>query len=83
MESTYSRPRPELTDLLVLGETIAMGYFPAVSAGWLLSEEPFLRASETISYMKLRASYGITGNANFANNAFVGTYFSLQQRCFL
>lgn len=38
------------------------GYFPAVGAAWRLSEEDFLINSTTISNLKLRASYGITGN---------------------
>ncbi|HKP31978.1 MAG TPA: TonB-dependent receptor [Chitinophagaceae bacterium] len=43
------------------------GFFPAVSAGWILSEESFLNSSRTISYLKLRASYGKTGNAEIGN----------------
>lgn len=39
------------------------GYFPAVSAGWLLSEEGFLNNSSVINFLKLRASWGQTGNA--------------------
>lgn len=39
------------------------GYFPAFSAGWLLSEENFLRESSFINYLKLRGSWGLTGNA--------------------
>ena len=38
------------------------GFFPAVSAGWLLSKEDFLKDSELISFWKLRASYGRSGN---------------------
>jgi len=38
------------------------GFFPAVSAGYALSEESFLRDSETISLLKIRASYGLVGN---------------------
>ncbi|MFD2162720.1 SusC/RagA family TonB-linked outer membrane protein [Paradesertivirga mongoliensis] len=38
------------------------GYFPGVSAGWLISSEPFLMDSRAIGELKLRASYGITGN---------------------
>lgn len=38
------------------------GYFPAVGAAWRLSEENFLKNSSTISNLKLRASYGLTGN---------------------
>ncbi len=44
-------------------------FFPAVSAAWKISEESFLKNSETISFMKLRTSYGVGGN-NF--NGFPG-----------
>jgi len=38
------------------------GFFPAVSAGWVTSDEDFFKNIEFISYLKLRASYGRTGN---------------------
>lgn len=38
------------------------GFFPAVSAGWLLSKEDFLKDASVISYLKLRGSYGRSGN---------------------
>ncbi|GEP97044.1 SusC/RagA family TonB-linked outer membrane protein [Chitinophaga cymbidii] len=38
------------------------GYFPAVSAGWIASNENFLEDNRVISFLKLRASYGLTGN---------------------
>lgn len=38
------------------------GFFPAVSAGWVVSEEGFLKNSNTISFLKFRGSYGLTGN---------------------
>ncbi|PIB34318.1 hypothetical protein BFP72_02185 [Reichenbachiella sp. 5M10] len=38
------------------------GIFPAVSAGWVISEESFLSGSNTLSFLKLRASYGQMGN---------------------
>lgn len=37
------------------------GYFPSVSAGWVISEEPWFNA-EPVSYLKLRASVGRLGN---------------------
>jgi TonB-linked SusC/RagA family outer membrane protein len=46
------------------GSNNRYAYFPAVSAGWLISEESFLKNSKIISQLKLRASYGITGNDN-------------------
>ena len=38
------------------------GTFPAVSVGWRLSEEAFMRESDFISELKLRGSYGLAGN---------------------
>ncbi len=38
------------------------GFFPAVSAGWLISKEDFLKDVSVISYLKLRGSYGRSGN---------------------
>lgn len=49
------------------GENNRFGFFPAVSAGWVLSEENFLKGSNFISYMKLRSGWGITGNAAIGN----------------
>ncbi|WP_228526622.1 MULTISPECIES: TonB-dependent receptor [unclassified Flavobacterium] len=40
------------------------GYFPAVAAGWKISEENFLKDKSAISLLKLRASYGEAGNNN-------------------
>lgn len=38
------------------------GLFPSISAGWILSDENFLKDIEPISYLKLRGSYGEVGN---------------------
>ncbi len=46
------------------GSDSRFGTFPAASVGWLASREPFLSGSRTISNLKLRASWGITGNSN-------------------
>ena len=43
------------------------GTFGAGSIGYLLSEESFLKENSTISFLKLRASYGLTGNAEIGN----------------
>lgn len=43
------------------------GVFPSVSAGWVLSDEGFLMDQEKLSFAKLRASYGVTGNNNIGN----------------
>lgn len=38
--------------------------FPSISAGWILSNESFLKDSKVISYLKLRASAGTVGRSN-------------------
>lgn len=43
------------------------GFFPSVSAGWKLSEEDFLKDNDFINFLKLRTSFGLTGNSNIAN----------------
>lgn len=39
------------------------GIFPSVAAGWTLSNESFLKDSQTLNYLKLRAGWGQTGNS--------------------
>lgn len=41
------------------------GFFPGLSAGWRVSQEPFLRNVKFINDLKLRAGYGETGNEGF------------------
>ena len=38
------------------------GWFPAVSASWLISNESFMRSQTVVDELKLRAGYGVTGN---------------------
>src|SRR5690606_9136388 len=52
------------------------GWFPAVSVGWRLSEEGFMREVSAFSDLKLRASYGVTGNNNIGDYAAIGTLAS-------
>ncbi|MCF2519566.1 TonB-dependent receptor [Dyadobacter sp. CY351] len=49
------------------GEDNKWGYFPSVSAGWLISDESFLSGVNAINSLKLRASYGVTGNNQIPN----------------
>lgn len=49
------------------------GSFPSVSLGWILSEESFLSQIKTISFLKLRLSYGVTGNFNIGNYTHIPT----------
>ena len=43
------------------------GTFPSVSAGWVVSDESFLQNVEDISLLKIRSSYGVTGNNNIGD----------------
>jgi len=49
------------------GKDHKWGWFPAVSLGWRMSQEEWLKDVEWISELKLRAGYGVTGNQDFAN----------------
>ncbi|MBP7487813.1 MAG: TonB-dependent receptor, partial [Parabacteroides sp.] len=45
------------------------GFFPSIALGWLLSEEPFMKAyKETFSKIKFRGSYGLVGNDQLGAN---------------
>lgn len=46
------------------------GYFPSVSAGWVLSEEKWAKDSSWLDFFKLRASWGQVGNKNITNYAY-------------
>lgn len=49
------------------------GNFPAVSVGWRVSEESFLAGNDVVSNLKLRASYGVTGNNQSGDYAWIST----------
>lgn len=51
------------------GENQRYGIFPAFSVGWLVSEESFLKDSNTLSFLKIRGSYGQLGNSEIGNFA--------------
>ena len=43
------------------------GYFPSVSLGWIISDEGFFPKNDFLSFLKIRGSYGKTGNFNIGN----------------
>ena len=49
------------------GKNSRWGFFPAASAGWIVSEEKFFENVKPVSFLKLKASYGLTGNAEIGN----------------
>ena len=58
--------RADAYDASRLSKESRWGYFPSISGGWTLSNEEFMRDidNNTLSFLKLRASYGVNGNIN-------------------
>ena len=59
--------RADAYDSSKLSKQARWGYFPSVSAGWTISNEPFFRdnvSPDAISFLKLRGSWGLNGNVN-------------------
>jgi len=56
------------------GASNRYGLFPAASVGWIISEEAVFKESTTINLLKLRASFGQTGNAGIGNFASLGLF---------
>ncbi|UYZ62398.1 SusC/RagA family TonB-linked outer membrane protein [Hymenobacter weizhouensis] len=85
--SYFSRLNYKLKDRYLVGVSVRVdgssrfgrkyryGTFPAFSAGWIVTEEPFLNGNNILSFLKLRASYGLTGNANIENYGQYGSFF--------
>jgi TonB-linked SusC/RagA family outer membrane protein len=51
------------------GKNERFGTFPAFSAGWIISEESFLKDNATLTFLKLKGSWGKLGNAELGNFA--------------
>ena len=59
------------------------GYFPSVSAGWTISNEPWFKGTvnpSKVSFLKLRASWGINGNINVLSGYPYSTSISLNSK---
>lgn len=50
------------------GQDFRWGTFPSLALGWIVSEEPFFKGKTFVSTLKLRGSYGITGNQSGIND---------------
>ncbi|SDE35633.1 SusC/RagA family TonB-linked outer membrane protein [Pedobacter soli] len=48
----------------VFGKNNQWGYFPSIGLAWRVSEEGFMKGQSVISDLKIRASYGVTGNSS-------------------
>lgn len=64
--------RSDASSVFAPGKRI--GYFPAVSAAWMISSEPFMQNQDVLSYLKLRASYGSTGNSGIGYYKYLEIY---------
>lgn len=47
------------------------GLFPAISVGWIASNEDFMSENSVVNYLKFRGSYGLTGNDNIGGTRFM------------
>ena len=56
------------------GKDERYGFFPAGSVGWVISEEPFMKDQRFLSFLKLRGSFGITGNTPNTNFPSLGLW---------
>lgn len=56
------------------GDNNRYGFFPSISAGWIMNEERFLENFKQLTLLKLRASYGRSGNSDFDPNARYGFF---------
>lgn len=65
----------------VFGENHQWGYFPSVGLAWKINEEKFMKEHPGFTDLKLRASYGITGNAS-GFNAYTARFISGTQGVF-
>lgn len=60
-----------------------MGFFPAGSVAWIMTNEDFLRGNSVLSFLKIKGSYGLVGNADIGGQRFmydqywggVGSYY--------
>ena len=49
------------------------GYFPSASAGWVITRESFFPQNKYVNFLKLRGSYGVTGNDNIGDFRYLST----------
>ena len=57
------------------GKNAGWGFFPSVSAGWIISTESFMKNLNFLNFLRLTAGYSLSGNDNIPNYA-SRTYFS-------
>ena len=74
--------RADAYDTSKLDPSHRWGYFPSVSAGWNISNEPFMSGvnKNILSNLRLRSSWGINGNVNSVGSYQYATTMSLSSR---
>lgn len=55
------------------GDNNKYGIFPSAGLGWVISEEPFLNDASSLDELKIRSSYGVTGNTEIPTYQSLGT----------
>lgn len=75
-QAHYSYKNRYLLDFALSGSASSVlepnhrwGIFPSIGAGWILSEESWMKG-KSVDFLKLRASYGIVGRADFGVNLY-------------
>ena len=58
------------------GQNRRFGLFPSASAAWRISSEPFMQRFRFLNDLKLRTSFGFTGNEQIGDYQFLGTWAS-------
>lgn len=56
------------------GSNNRYGFFPSASVGWVMTNESFMGDIDFVNFLKLKASVGVTGNAEIADFASLGLY---------
>ncbi|MCE1201212.1 MAG: TonB-dependent receptor [Bacteroidia bacterium] len=55
------------------GTNNKFGYFPSASLGWNVTNEPFWPQNKIVNYLKIRGSYGVTGNDQIGDFQYLST----------
>ncbi|PLX12210.1 MAG: SusC/RagA family TonB-linked outer membrane protein [Marinilabiliales bacterium] len=55
------------------GSNNRFGFFPSASAGWIVSQENFWPVNNVVNFVKIRGGYGVVGNDNIGNFAYLST----------
>ena len=77
--------RADAYDSSKLSKQARWGYFPSVSAGWTISNEPWFKdnvSRDAVSFLKLRGSWGLNGNVNVLSGYRYSTSISLNSQMY-